>query len=193
MDLSQKQAQLAMEASDRQSRDALNASIKALRLEQRAWINITTSDVAWLQDGQPVSVTVQISNAGKTAAKHFDMNIRVSILPSGTDPEFIYTPGHSRTHFAGAAILPSIPISHPVEALDNKHPPQPIILTTVQREQINQGELIFYVYGMATYDDIFGTHHWSQFCKFSGGLPGSAIPPGKPSKKCAAYNDVDNN
>ena len=38
---------------------------------------------------------------------------------------------------------------------------------TVNKDEMNRirsGELVYYVRGKATYDDIFGCGHWTTFC-----------------------------
>jgi len=62
------------------------------------------------------------------------------------------------------------------------------LLTYAEIEDLTHQRAYIAVHGIVTYDDIFGSHHWTKFCAWKSGSVGtySAI-------KCADYNNVDDN
>jgi len=69
IDWSQKQSQQAIEASDKRSKESLDASVYASRLDQRAWVAVKsvklTTPYSPTKSGE---VTVWLANSGKTPA-----------------------------------------------------------------------------------------------------------------------------
>lgn len=63
-------AQSALDASNKQSKTALDATIAQNRLDERPWIGIGQFRVARFEEKKPVTVDIQINNSGKTPALH---------------------------------------------------------------------------------------------------------------------------
>jgi hypothetical protein len=54
---------------------------------------------------------------------------------------------------------------------------EPLPLTAQEYSDVmDSGKSYVAVYGIVRYDDIFGIHHWTKFCKFFGGH-GRALKP----------------
>lgn len=53
------------------------------------------------------------------------------------------------------------------------------------RDEILANGVRIFIYGRIEYDDVFGNHHWQNFCQFL--LNGGAFA------MCPDHNDMDNN
>ncbi len=69
MDWSQKTTQKGIQASDRQSRDALQAAINQFRSEQRAWVGVSPVNLTHpIQDSPIRGISFYTENSGRTPA-----------------------------------------------------------------------------------------------------------------------------
>jgi hypothetical protein len=98
-------------------------------------------------------------NTGKTPARNVNGVAVATVLKAGEKPAFSYDQGKTDIHFG--TLFPGEPREAPLAIKPGKS---------------------FIVYGRIRYDDVFGGHHWLQFC-----APGTGVP------ECSDYNDVDNN
>lgn len=74
----------------------------------------------------------------------------------------------------------------PAEAKGGKPPASatPPPLPSVQAPDIQQSWSGWFAYGMITYEDIFGGHHWTKFCYFNTPRTGNW-------SSCPTYNETD--
>jgi hypothetical protein len=63
-------ANAALDANNRQSKAALDASVAASRVDQRAWMDMIINVPQNLSADQPFSTTAEMKNLGKTPAKN---------------------------------------------------------------------------------------------------------------------------
>jgi hypothetical protein len=81
-----KEAEIARQASEKQSRDALNASIQQMQLDQRAWVGPIRSILP--PAGSAEYYGVVLTNTGKTPAKDVFSRISTKYLPTKS----VFTP-----------------------------------------------------------------------------------------------------
>lgn len=174
----------AMENSVAQAGKALDATIEQNNLDQRAWVGVnsivkppgSTDSVIFVHPDVQPDFAVVIRNTGRTPA------LRVSHQMGW------------RTLFSKDRFIPLYG-----KQIDNNRsamqPGQDITLTTgidsatpkisaAMIEAIRNGQLMLYLYGRISYQDIFGKSHNATFCVFLAktlnGFGG-----------CSTYNDAD--
>ena len=84
---------------------------------------------------------------------------------------------------------PDVAIVPVVDQISDKGDNVPFVAQKVQEDVIS-GERKMITFGRATYSDVFGDSHWTQFCSSSLSEPNGGIPSDL-GLKCAAYNAVD--
>ncbi len=75
-------AHTAMDASNKQSKVALDATISASKLDQRAWIGVGDFRVTQFEKDKSFKIDVEIKNSGKTPALDMTDGMRYGIEPS---------------------------------------------------------------------------------------------------------------
>jgi hypothetical protein len=175
---------------------ASQTAIQTMHVDERAWINILTGKSVMV-DNSPLVMPITIINQGKTAALNVDGKMFVNLLPVKDEPDFVYKHGHPAYKLGLKALLPNRPSEEsPFAALPKyanpRKPVTPIIVTPTLRNEIAAGQLYIVVYLRLDYDDVFGVHHWLQFCAHAeNGIPG--VNAHNAGTTCGDYNDVDRN
>lgn len=168
--------------SRRQAERALNASIDASRMDQRAWVGTNVVGIVNgpIEANKPIIVGVNYLNTGKTPALEVDafMNPPELMVSSATQFNFSkFNPPHGK----GTFVLFPGASNHLQETVRGipRGVPQPLI------EDIKNGASTIAVYGIIRYRDIFSTkEHWTHFCLlYSAPKNGFAY--------CNTYNDTD--
>jgi hypothetical protein len=166
-----KESRRAEEAIRRQSQAALDASIEISRDDQRAWVGVEgfTGSIAV---GKPLDFTVAFRNSGKTPALGLIVRVRSEVRLKGDKAPFAY---------------PNVPRSRGVlqpNGIDSISSIDGHVLDQFTYSRIRSGEVIAYVHGLVSYNDIFFRAHWLKFCFF---LTSNATS----YQVCENYNDVD--
>jgi hypothetical protein len=150
------QAKAGLEASTKQSRDSLGASIAASRLDQRAWVSVTNCELVKEPDaGEGFTVRCHIQNTGKTPALFLIHSGEIDVsnmelkIPDWTkmprSPAAVLFPGDTQKSY------------------DELFP---------ANTEINKRALDFYrskaeeiwVRVHITYADVFGRNHYTDSC-----------------------------
>lgn len=171
-------ARNAIEASNRQSRDALNASIANAQLDQRAWVGVpefVTTGGSQSSDGKIFSfneLLIVIRNSGKTPA----LNLSAATLALSKDSlekigDYDAEIAKISAKFSGqsqmntgpsGALFPAEQVLSPGAAI-NQIASQGGQWTI--RDDVNNRFFIPYVLGKITYNDIFSRKkHTAEFC-----------------------------
>jgi hypothetical protein len=181
-----------MDGTLKQSQLALDASIKASRIDQRAWIKPEgNTTVLSFASGQELFVPFRLTNSGKTPAKDLSGSYVLQLIHKSEAPDFLYSPGHPH-NISGSNLLFPNESTLLIQIYAVVRGPSHMILTQSQIEELVSGELRAAVYGIVNYDDIFGGHHWVTFCNWLT-IPG-APPIGTESQKtCLSYTGTDKN
>jgi len=156
-------AQNSLNASNRQSKAALDASIESTHLDQRAWLNISSfklSEEPTLNQG--VTVTLFVFNSGKTPA--LEMTNESTLIFSNVEPPptaFSFEPN---------------PVSRsivPPGTAGTFFRTNPLTLKTLSQASA-YGSVLSKIYVEATihYKDTFGRSHWTRVCAWhASGAP----------------------
>jgi hypothetical protein len=180
-----------------QMADQTTISRDAMEVEERAWMDISTGK-GQLVDGQPITIPLQILNAGKTPAYGMRGLVVLNLLKKGETLNFVYRT-RQRTHpvaiFNSGAIVPSSPntIYFPVlpKYLPLDQPGSPIFCTPEIRKGIGDGSLSIIIYARVDYADMFGIPHWRKYC----GVMHNDSPATSEYvlRGCGDYNGADKN
>jgi hypothetical protein len=167
----------------------VSISVTTMRVDQRAWISIPFPN-SFPLNGTSIPIVIQIINSGKTPAKGLVVDIIASVFDKSDKPtvgDFSIGHPHERLHAPGV-IFPHDPV--PVNISVGTYLPEggekPTVPDDALRQDMAGGERYILFYGRATYHDVFGIQHFTQFCTGSGsGIPSDIL------KDCLTYNDVD--
>ena len=158
------------------------------RRDERAWVGFKFSEgKLTLTLGKSFFVPTQFVNTGKTPAKNVHGSIRVGVVKRGEPLDFSYAPGRAHYEIFAGTIFPTGAISESFEAI--QHGPlkgESIILTKPMLDDIFAGNSIIVVHGKIIYSDIFGTEHWTTYCRY-------VLHPEIISHECMNYNNTDDN
>ena len=101
-----------------------------------------------------------------------------TVLKAGETPTFVYDHGKTDVHLG--TLFPTEPREATMRLA-------PLVITPALQQSVKRGQSFIIVYGRISYDDVFGGHHWLQFC-----APGAGGQYGNPPE-CLDYNNVDDN
>lgn len=147
---------------------------EAMRLEQRAWVFVVETKASKLQVGQPLSISIGFKNTGRTPARNVQIAAHLEPLPKGQAPE----PKLDKTQSRG--VIPPNGTLFLTISTGRKHAEG---VTEQGLEAITSGELVIWVYGTVTYEDIFETRQATMFCYM-------LHPDGKTFAAAEVYNDA---
>lgn len=168
-----------MEATQKQSRDVLDATINNFRLEQRAWVGSRSTDIIDFVEGKPVSIKVMLVNSGRTPALNTKTLYGVAIpkrkllaqdlLPfDAMKPDGIYQ-----------GIMTLLPNSLMRVSANSEE-----VMSSASIENVKRGKSFVYIFGKITYSDVFNTVHTTRMCMHYDPLVNSF-------NNCETYNDAD--
>jgi hypothetical protein len=132
-------------------------SWSALRLDQRAWVGVTNIANISIEDGKSPAFSVIVSNSGRTPALH--TRVHIGIEPTDTSNLAFFVPVDPvpPTRESVVAIQPN-------QATVISAPPDAPPIPTSYIQALKAGTGTAFVYGVITYEDIFGTPHRTTFC-----------------------------
>jgi hypothetical protein len=173
-------AQKSLDASNRQSKAALDASIASSREDQRAWLGVGDETYS-ISESSPIESTANVSDTGKSPA--LDIFCRIS--------------GVTETK---AYVLSDSDIVYPLDSpilkegtlFPNQHfPLKASSKTQMAAEQqklwfqnVQNGDWIQYFFCKVWYKDAFRRDHWTHFCT-------EFVPSTKAGTPCPIYNETD--
>lgn len=149
----------ALEQSLQQNRAALDSSINASRLDQRAWVGVKSIQMFPMEAGKPLKMEIKISNSGKTFAldlRHIGM-LHLSLTPlddvAAADKASLANQPRQVPTLAtispnGESLIPCASIAPITEEMINS---------------INAGKLHVYLVGEINYTDVFKQWHVTRF------------------------------
>jgi hypothetical protein len=157
-------------------------------VDERAWVSVPVPTMYPL-NGTSIPAVTQITNSGRTPAKHVEGDVVATVLNKGEEPTLgDFSVGHPHERLYVGPVFPGAPI--PITITVAQYGPktaETIVPDDALRQDIANGRRFIIFYGRITYYDVFGVQHWTQFCTGSGAAIVGSL------KKCISYNDVDNN
>lgn len=148
--------QNSLNASNSQSKTALDTTIQNARLDQRAWVTATAfrlSEEPTLNKG--VTVTVSITNTGKTPAIEM-VNESTLYFWNGEPPDVIPP---ALTPLSKAILAPNI--------LGYSFTTEPLTLqSAAQMDAYTKKTSNIYVRALINYEDTFKRPHWTKVCAY---------------------------
>jgi hypothetical protein len=160
---------------------ALHNLTEQLHREQRAWVSV--GDVRGVPAAGSVwDVVATFRNSGRSFAKNLKGATASDLVARNAQPNFAY---EKVRKFNGSLISPNTDYHLRLVTTRSKGSGRAFPLTEQQLESLNKGNLRLYTHGQATYDDVFGRHHWLTFCYFW-------VPETRAFSPCTEHNDTDN-
>jgi hypothetical protein len=153
---------------------------------------------------------LRIANIGKTAAQQIVGYAIVEVVKMGKEPDIpdhplvfelpgqpFVRPPNQKPRAGVTGVVTSL--MYPSECTDNaierrrgigKHAAV-APLSEKEFNSLREGKSYLAIYGRVTYLDVFGTNHWTQFCKSIRADQTQSLPT--QSTACANYAAVDSN
>jgi hypothetical protein len=190
----------------RQQVEAAQGGVKAaqrqMRQDQRAWITISPNNPVQASDGGTLSVDVPLVNIGKTPAKKLHVYADIEIVKRTAAPRLTYGK-EPHTEAVSGILYPNSLFPLHVEKKQSIPGTIPRYASAVVSHEdylsLMRGDSYIATYVLLTYYDSFGFRHWEKYCDWNTARPPNQIaqspapPQGFSARKCADYNDVDDN
>ena len=177
-----KEAERARTASEKQSGDALRASIDSARTDQRAWIGLRDSQLKTPEINKPFSATVIFANSGKSPA--LDVHWNVIMVPHLGSLDVSKYAASSERRGLKPTTIKSRGVIVPGSALvisNTTDPPNP---NQKLLDGLDSGDVVLYFLGEVYYRDIFNVQHLTRFCELYS-------PKSKMFAFCDTYNSAN--
>jgi hypothetical protein len=192
-----KQAADAAASAARTANQTLQSSVDAVRLDERAWVQVSVSAPSYHING-PMTVGLHASNSGKTPSLKTTIHVATGIYSSSEKLEFVYSDfheGHPQVFFEPFVAFKDVPYDFPVPVMNRSAKAiaelqKPVRLTQPLLADLLAQRKFMIVYGRIDYEDVFGVPHWMTFC--GSQFANSIASPSETRKKCNAYNQIDN-
>lgn len=168
----------AMQGSISQAQRALDASIAASQIDQRAWVGINTFGSPIISAGVQATAGFQIQNTGRTPAKYVRVYSVLDPVAAGHNPDFDDLP----TQESRGTLLPN----EAVHVTLNGTRGIKTGLSQIGVNMVNSGAQVLFVHGIICYSDVFDVPHWITFCT-------RFIPGTGELMFCPANNEIDRN
>lgn len=180
----------SLNASNRQSKASLDATVDNFKREERAWVGFQgIADSRGFTETEPWKVTVVFFNSGRTPARNVQSSGMYTTSPipiSGPSEQnvkqLVFRPaqsiapqGNYRQNFGADT---------PAEAYTLSQKQGQQILVS-QYSLIKTKQLFLYYFGVLKYDDVFGNHRQTEYCIYL------ANPDTKEAGVCDTFNDVN--
>jgi hypothetical protein len=176
----------AMEGSVGQAKAAFVAANKQAMVTQRAWVSVKVATYAPpLANGMPSTgfvvgqnfdIRVTVRNTGRTPA----LNVRTVTAKQGIEKNN-GTFMRPNVNYLNGSFVTAGNITPDGETFSDFVAP----FTAEDLDRIMSDKVRIFVHGRVEYDDVFGIHHWTDFCQFLLGGGAYAI--------CPYHNGIDNN
>lgn len=181
------ESRISRDASEKQSKAALDTSIGIAQNEERAWI-VAKAGVDPIRFGinDRILMPFHIVNMGKTPAFRVGAYVRVEFLETGHTPSFAYPKGTSMRYTNGEMI----PGQDEVRDIPARNNSQDIVLNQSDIAAIFAGKRYAAIYSDITYWDSGDRGHWTRFCVELN--LGPIKTDTDPSDGCTEYNRAGN-
>jgi hypothetical protein len=141
-------ASSSAKTADASEKNAANI-IKAMQMEQRAWISIKFEDMV-INSGEPINTKVILHNSGRSPARNLTAYHIIAFSPAR-----LTSPPSGKSHVSDAAIVfPNIPVELRIFDIPAR--------SGAEVNAINAETRFVYQYVVVRYTDIFGYHHKTE-------------------------------
>lgn len=146
-----------------------------IRLEQRAWVGPVEAIMPKAGEKPEPHLGVKIMNSGKTPARRLLTKISTQYLPAEAE----FAPSYKDD-----SVKPGVSVIQPGMRINLFSLATLGVMTPQEIDGVRTGRNILYLYGLITYEDIFGRPHSTRFCLYlQSDLSGFSA--------CSTYNDAD--
>jgi hypothetical protein len=196
LDLAQKQVGAAQ--------DSVKAIQRQMTQDQRPWVSLNLNwpsvkgpkgeplgTLVQVTENEPLSVPVQITNTGKTAARNVHASMFVDVVKTDEEPRLNSSKDRA-WKFESGTLFPNTPSGFLAYRQEpNKNALEAFsVLTPTENQELKNGQAYLSIHGEIKYEDVFRNHHWTKFCFW---FPMTLAPKYYTAQDCAKYNGVDNN
>lgn len=170
----------SLEERSRHEKEVLDASIKASRLDQRAWVGVKSIEMFPMEAGKPLKMDIKFSNSGKT----FALDVRQAGILRLTDkPLSDVAPEDRESLDKQPRQVPTLVTLAP----DGESIIPCASLAPINEEMItaiNTGKVHVYLVGEIGYTDVFKQWHTTRFFQHY-------VPAEQKFMAEQAHNDAD--
>ena len=154
-------------------------SAQTLHMSERGYLACAVSMPTPLKAGDKLHLVATLMNAGKGLATDVVVLSKLVSVPKGTSAE-------TAQALAGPTIPPQSPSKAPLAAGQNFQQvlDSPLVLTENDVKNIEDQQVVVYVFVSATYKDLFDRKHGLELCAYY-------YPPTKQMTNCPTLNKAD--
>jgi hypothetical protein len=147
------------EKATQAAQDAVNVNRLSAEQQLRAYVHPSEYAVAHLSAGSRATATIILKNLGSTPAHNFKSWTGIALAPADIDVDQFGIPGE--TVQCPAYVLPP-QVKHTMNVVTQ------FPLTATDEARLLDGTCKIFVWGEATYVDVFGHEHYTRYCVESG-------------------------
>ena len=152
------------ERSAKAGETSASTASRALHVSERAYVHMTPSLAKPPSAGEKLQYSVLIGNSGRTPALEMTAHIAGTMAPSSIPTDQVRAtilkeapPLHDQSESVGTL---------PAGQTATEHTDAPTALTQSDVDQITAGKILLYIFGTASYKDIFQQPHHTEICAF---------------------------
>jgi hypothetical protein len=163
---------------------SLEYAKESARLDQRAWLAVTSLRLTKFQADKRLEAQLLYTNSGRSPALRVSIVGVVLILDPKVRPDFLnLAPAEDFTALRSVA----------PQGVNNWTKPSERPLTEEEKDAIGRGTRIAWAWGFVRYEDMFGTSHITQFCGNTAvkGIESSPIQEGMELNLCPNQNGMN--
>lgn len=153
----------------------MHQQLENSQLDQRAWVGPVEAIMPKAGEKPEPHLGVKIMNSGKTPARRLLTKISTQYLPAEAE----FAPSYKDN-----SVKPGVSVIQPGMRINLFSLATLGVMTPQEIDGVRTGRNILYLYGLITYEDIFGRPHSTRFCLYlQSDLSGF--------NACSTYNDAD--
>lgn len=134
----------------------LSDTRKAVQYSETAYVAVKDASLTQFEVGKKIAAGLTFVNAGNTPAYNERSYCYIELRDKPLPPNL--------TDFQDIGEEPSMHIIPPNGGVRHQLVETEVVLTDQMRGLVEQGRYQTYVWGIVTYEDIFGREHWTKFC-----------------------------
>jgi hypothetical protein len=164
-----------LDASNRQSKAGLDATVANMHLDERPWVVISQFQLSnEPEEGKEITINCQLANTGKTPALT-EVNQSLVLMSTEIPPMTVSPVTTMGSHSV-------VPPGTPTMRFTTK----PWLPPPVWISRYRDKAATLYLHAMIRYNDTFGINHWTSLCVFrTYGMPLNDF------QYCEKGNEVD--
>jgi hypothetical protein len=136
----------------------MDGQLRQMQVASRAWVGLANATSTPIVAGKKIGFDLRFTNTGETPANKVVISCAIYIGKEGCDIESLAA--------TDVELMSSLPMQRAIapNAIVSMRDFTPQGISESAGVEINAGRMIAYIFGRASYDDIFGEKHTTEYC-----------------------------